>query len=568
MHPYNKIALPDYLLLPDGQRTAEGLINFVYPGLRTVNKESLEDLIQLFSRQAILAPHNVTVDRINAKLLEEFNGDYIEYRSADEVVEAGETGGGMAPELISPQYLHSINPSNFPAHHLRLKEGIPVVLRNLDPDAGLCNGTRLIVSHARSRVIQGIILTGDRAGTTVFIPRVRLETNATGSRQFGFTMRRLQFPLRVALAMTINKAQGQSLDRVGVDLSLHPVFTHGQLYVALSRAMSVDRIKVLLPSRDPADDDDDLQAVDRAAAAATATPNPNKPSLLCNAPVPRSPGRAIATSPSLGREGSAVPWASSSARCWAPRGSTLLFVPLRSTESAPRRVMTTIQPILALRHVYEPAVQLCRTDSVGKVRLPPPPQPNLEYRQLLQGSDSEAVAFRENARSYNNALSFTSLAAHWDQTQVGTLGPPVFRVFGRLYHRLGALIPAVNQRPAFAQTWLIDPAEATDTRLEPDGADSHMQRSTLTKLESMLRTGNRFVREFASAKARAGWDTAKECTVIDVPMVGPSTKSLARSIRPRCLSVTHYFFLQGKMASTPTFLFAGFHQARPPIARN
>ncbi|SGY48246.1 BQ5605_C001g00633 [Microbotryum silenes-dioicae] len=248
------------------------LINFVYPGLRTVNKESLEDLIQLFSCQAILAPHSATVDHINAKLLEEFNGDYIEYRSADEVVEAGETGGGMAPELISPEYLHSINPSNFPAHHLRLKEGIPVVLlRNLDPDAGLCNGTRLIVSHARLRVIQAIILTGDRAGTTVFIPRVRLETNATGSCQLGFTMRRLQFPLRVALALTINKAQGQSLDRVGVDLSLHPVFTHGQLYVALSRAMSVDRIKVLLPSRDPANDDDDLQVVDRAAAAATAT---------------------------------------------------------------------------------------------------------------------------------------------------------------------------------------------------------------------------------------------------------------------------------------------------------
>ncbi|SCZ98328.1 BZ3500_MvSof-1268-A1-R1_Chr7-1g09098 [Microbotryum saponariae] len=255
MHPYDKIALPDYLLLPDGQRTAEGLINFIYPGLRTVNKESLEDLIQLFSRQAILAPHNATVDRLNAKLMEEFDGDYIEYRSADE--------------------LHSINPSNFPAHHLRLKEGIPVVLlRNLDPDAGLCNGTRLIVSHARSRVIQAIILTGDRAGTTVFIPRVRLEANATSSRQLGFTMRRLQFPLRVALAMTINKAQGQSLDRVGVDLSLHPVFTHGQLFVALSRAMSVDRIKVLLPSRDPADDDDNLPAVDRTAAATIVTPNP------------------------------------------------------------------------------------------------------------------------------------------------------------------------------------------------------------------------------------------------------------------------------------------------------
>ncbi|SGY69223.1 BQ5605_C004g02978 [Microbotryum silenes-dioicae] len=327
------------------------------------------------------------------------------------------------------------------------------------------------------------------------------------------------------------------------------------------------------------------------------------------ATMPRSQGRQGGPSQPrqvLGREGSAVPWACSSARCWAPRGSTLLFVPHRSTESAPRRVMTTMQPILALRHVYEPAVQLCRTDSVvsamanstlgsphhhlrkgecaGLESRSNPSSPTFSQGKLLQGSDSDAKAFREDARSYNNALSFTSLAAHcWDQTQVDTLGPPVFRVFGRLYHRLGALILAVNQRPAFAQTSLIDPAEATNTRLQgPDSAETRIQRSTLTKLESMLRTGNCFVREFASAKGRAGWDTAKEwvlrlclppgrdrrthnlpttlfsrCTVIDVPMVGPSTKSLARSIRPRCLSVTHYFFLQGKMASTPTFLFAG-----------
>ncbi|SCZ97375.1 BZ3500_MvSof-1268-A1-R1_Chr4-2g07172 [Microbotryum saponariae] len=74
---------------------------------------------------------------------------------------AAETEGGMAPDLISLVYLHSINPSDFPAHRLRLKEGIPVVLRNLDPDAGLCNGTCLIVLHARSHVIPAIILTGD-----------------------------------------------------------------------------------------------------------------------------------------------------------------------------------------------------------------------------------------------------------------------------------------------------------------------------------------------------------------------------------------------------------------------
>jgi len=34
--------------------------------------------------------------------------------------------------------------------------------------------------------------------------------------------------------MTINKSQGQSVEHVGVDLRT-PVFSHGQLYVALSR---------------------------------------------------------------------------------------------------------------------------------------------------------------------------------------------------------------------------------------------------------------------------------------------------------------------------------------------
>ncbi|KAL1659251.1 helicase [Schizophyllum commune] len=45
--------------------------------------------------------------------------------------------------------------------------------------------------------------------------------------------------------MSINKAQGQSVKYVGLDLR-SPVFTHGQLYVALSRATTSHNIKVLI----------------------------------------------------------------------------------------------------------------------------------------------------------------------------------------------------------------------------------------------------------------------------------------------------------------------------------
>ena len=46
--------------------------------------------------------------------------------------------------------------------------------------------------------------------------------------------------------MTINKAQGQSLKRVGIFLKSNPVFGHGQLYVALSRAGNADNTKIFI----------------------------------------------------------------------------------------------------------------------------------------------------------------------------------------------------------------------------------------------------------------------------------------------------------------------------------
>ena len=61
------------------------------------------------------------------------------------------------------------------------------------------------------------------------LPRIPMTTS-----EMPFDFKRLQFPIRLAFAMTINKAQDQSLQVCGLNLE-NPCFSHGQLYVACSR---------------------------------------------------------------------------------------------------------------------------------------------------------------------------------------------------------------------------------------------------------------------------------------------------------------------------------------------
>lgn len=200
----------------------------------TESKEELiqrvfQNVVQQFknhnwlSERAILAAKNKDVDDLNAAIQNFIPGQLFSFKSVDTVINQDEIVN------YPTEFLNSLELPELPPHNLQLKVGLVIImLRNIN-QTRLCNGTRLAVKKLMNNVIEATIIKGKYKREDVLIPRIpMIPTNLP------FDFKRLQFPVRLAFAMTINKSQGQSLEVCGINLEF-PCFAHGQLYVACSR---------------------------------------------------------------------------------------------------------------------------------------------------------------------------------------------------------------------------------------------------------------------------------------------------------------------------------------------
>ncbi|GAA0144108.1 hypothetical protein LIER_04636 [Lithospermum erythrorhizon] len=138
------------------EQSIESLISYVYPDMSLFERIPFEMM-----QRVMLCPKNEFVDDINTKLIERFPGEEVVYISDDQAKNDIDQGDYI-------DYLNSLEPRGLPHHRLVLKKNSPVILlRNINPVKGLCNGTRLICKQLTSTVVGDVIATGQFKGKHV-----------------------------------------------------------------------------------------------------------------------------------------------------------------------------------------------------------------------------------------------------------------------------------------------------------------------------------------------------------------------------------------------------------------
>ena len=228
----NAPPFPESIEIPYNFITSTNIVDDIFP------QDQISQHSASLIKRAILCPTNKDAPSINANILNRLPGDVRMYPSVDSIADFSHD---EESENYPIEFLNSFTPSGMPDHNLFWKEGtIAMLLRNINASKGVTNGVRIIIRRMFNLFLDAEIRTGHSEGKRVFIPRMTLIPSGT---DFPFLLRRIQFPVRLAYAMTINKGQGQTFDKVGIYFN-RACFAHGQLCVAFSRARSKNDISM------------------------------------------------------------------------------------------------------------------------------------------------------------------------------------------------------------------------------------------------------------------------------------------------------------------------------------
>lgn len=120
---------------------------------------------------AILAPLNSDAFDINNEIIEKLAGSVRQYQSID----INDSDGIELGNAIPIEFMNSITPNGFPSYNLVLKIGpVVMLLRNLNINSDLCNGTKLVIIKMLDNLIVAKIISGRCTGQHALLPRIKV----------------------------------------------------------------------------------------------------------------------------------------------------------------------------------------------------------------------------------------------------------------------------------------------------------------------------------------------------------------------------------------------------------
>ena len=193
--------------------------------------------------------------KLNKNVTEKLNDNYITLTTTNSIANA--INEARLNEMDSKLFLFPAKiEGNFPTEgkslpidlELKLKKGARVMFVRNDKGKRWLNGTLGTVKDLEEGIIKIKIDKSD-GGKVVEVVKEEWEnirytydpvTHQVEEKVLG---KLIQYPLRLAWAVTIHKSQGMTFDHINLDFSRSP-FAHGQTYVALSRSRSMNGISL------------------------------------------------------------------------------------------------------------------------------------------------------------------------------------------------------------------------------------------------------------------------------------------------------------------------------------